>query len=647
MTSVTRLGLAGVPTAGLSAAQEEALGNKNVASAIRAPGLVEPFDIWQPDYGGARVYIYKAGTDFPARVFRDVAMTDEAPNPQILLDRVGEDGTHYGKFTDPLYTPDAYYLDIDAVDQTGVHQIPLTSLDGADADLALVTAQGGNQARPLESHFGQQIWAADYGEIGSSPTTNTTTIMAAIGAAGARNGGYVMLPSGTIEITQISIPAGVILCGWRRGATVLVSAVAGRVVTLAGDLAGLQDLTLDGVNVVADSTGLYAEEIDDLYLLRVEIKRFEKNVHINGGQRGAFYDVAISGAQYGVHLQGDAAEVRDFRWLGGVITTCQEIGLWLENDGEPVWHSTFERLICYEGTDDAIRLTGALFTRFYDVSIRDYDDAVAIEDVTPAGVNNETLNVQFRAGYVERANLRFDGQCQDVQFEDMGFSAVEFIVATTTRNQITLIDCLEDSDVRISGDGTKIQRWRVNEDGAVAGTTADATATKAIAIAMEPGEVVAVEVTATANQVDGEGHGVWRWTHAARRDTADLAYDGGTVAIGVGTTIAGGTSGATAYVTAVSGTTASGTLSLRAISGTFQDNEAIQVAGVTRAFVNGNLSNPSVSVMGSLADHFSESVGMTGADNLLVAVSNEAQVQVQGVVGRTFEWNVKARVTKG
>lgn len=647
MTAITRLGLAGVPAPAISAAQQEAFDNKNIASAIRAPGLVEPFDIWQPDYGGARVSVYKAGTTVLASLYTDLQMTEAAANPQILLDRTGDDGTRYGKFSDPLYTPDAYYLDIDAVDQTGVHQIPLYDLAGADADLALVTAQGGNEPRTLESLFGRKVWVEDYGEIGSSPTTNTTTITAAIGAAGAQNGGYVMLPAGSIEITQLSLPAGVILCGRRRGATTLVSAVAAAVITLAGDRAGLEDLTLDGVNVVAGSTGVYAEDIDEIYLARVEVKRFEKNVHVNGGQRGFFCDVAVSGATYGVHLEGDAAEVRDFRWIGGTITTCQEIGLWLENAGQPVWHNVFQDVVCYEGTDDAIRLTGTLFARFYNCAVRDYDDAIVIEDVTPAGVNNETLNVHFVGGYLDSCNVRFDGQCQDVQFEDMGLSAVAFIVATTTANQITLIDCLEDSAVSISGAGTKIQRWRVNEDGAVAGTTADGVSTKAVAYGLEPGEVICVEVMTTANQVDGEGYGVWKWAHSARRDTADMAVDGGTVAIAAGTTIEGGTSGATAYVTASAATTPTDTLSLRSISGTFQDNEAVQVAGVTRAYVNGDLTYHDVATIGSISSSIAELSNMTGATNILVAVSNEAQIQVKGVTGRTFEWKVRSRVVRG
>jgi hypothetical protein len=647
MTAITRLGLIGVPAPGITEAQQAALDGKNIASAVRAPGLVEPFDIWQPDYGGARVYVYRAGTTVLADVYTDLQMTEVAANPQILLDRVGDDGTRYGKFNDPLYTPHAYYLDIDAVDQTGVHQIPLYRLDGADGDLLLATAQGGNQALPLESHFGKRIDAIDYGEINASPTTNTTTLTAAIGAAGAQNGGYVMLPPGTIEITQISLPAGVILCGHGIGATVLVSAVAAAVVTLTGDRAGIEDLTLDGVNVVPNSVGLLSEDVDDIYLARCEVKRFEKNVHVKGGQRGFFTQVVCSGATYGVHLAGDGAEVRDFRWIGGRITTCSEIGLWLEYVDEPVWHNVFQDLACAEGTDDAIRLTGALFTRFYNVSIRDYDDAIVIEDDSPAGVNNETLNVHFQGGYIDSCNVRFDGSCQDVQFEDMGFSDVDFVVATTTQNQITLIDCLEDSLVTISGDGTKIQRWRVNDDGAVAGTTSDDVSTKAMAFGLEPGEVMTVEVITTANQVDGEGYGQWHFTHGARRDTSDLAFDGGTVAITVGLTITGGTSGATAYVTAVTGTTASGTLSLRAISGTFLDNEAIQVNGSTRAFVNGSITHNNVSTSGSIVTHYSNLSAMTGATNTIVAVSNEAQIQVKGVLGRTFEWKVRSRVVRG
>lgn len=77
-----------------------------------------------------------------------------------------------------------------------------------------------------------------------------------------------------------------------------------------------------------------------------------------------------------------------------------------------------------------------------------------------------------------------------------------------------------------------------------------------------------------------------------------LAFDAGTTAITRGTTVTGGTSGATGIVRSIPDRLATGTwaggnragnMFLSDVTGTWQDNEAIQVAGVTRATVNGTL----------------------------------------------------------
>lgn len=70
-----------------------------------------------------------------------------------------------------------------------------------------------------------------------------------------------------------------------------------------------------------------------------------------------------------------------------------------------------------------------------------------------------------------------------------------------------------------------------------------------------------------------------------------LGYDTGTIAFVAGDIVTAGA--ATARVVTVDGTVASGTLILDNVSGTFADNAAITVSGVTRALVNGAISEGS------------------------------------------------------
>ena len=651
MSAVTRLGLFGVFAPAISTEQSEALAGKNISTPGVVAQLIHEFDTWQPEYGGARVYIYKAGGTELASVYTDIHLTEPADNPQILLSQT-VNGRTYGKFDEPLYTPHSYYLDINAIDQTGINRPPLTTLDGADADTALVKAEGASVARPLEEHFSQTVWAADYGALGDSPTENAATLTAAMGAAGARAGTAVMIPYGTWPFTQLQVPPGVTLHGMGAGATTLRSTIAGNAITFAGDGCGLRELTIDGLNVVASSVGLYSKGNDDVRLDRVIVRRFETGVRLRGGQRGMFTDVAVANCATGVHLAGHldtsgGDELRDFVWQGGEIEGCTTNALWLEYIDRAVAHNRFADLVVHDNLGDAVLLTGAQFTRFDQCAWDTNPVGIKVEDDSPLGDENFVRNLHVRGGRFDDSDVRLNGVVQDIQFEDCRFAGSTLRAETTTENQILLIDCEEDATTTLAGDATRFMRWRSNDRGEVRGTTTDGSATKAMALSLGPGETVAVHVTAVANQVDGEGYGVWRWTHAARRDTADLSFDGGTIAFNLGETVAGATSGASGYITAKTGTTATGTLSLRSVSGTFTDNEALQVNGVTRAYVNGAIGSPSVSLVGSLASHFLQTSGMTGSDNLIAAVGGEVQVQVQGVTGRTFEWTVFAEFLRG
>ena len=82
---------------------------------------VHEFDVWREDYAGATVNVYIAGTSSLASLFTDEGLTAAASNPQTLSSQT-VNGRMFGKFTAPLYTASAYYLDIDSTDQTGIER---------------------------------------------------------------------------------------------------------------------------------------------------------------------------------------------------------------------------------------------------------------------------------------------------------------------------------------------------------------------------------------------------------------------------------------------------------------------------------------------------------------------------------------------
>ncbi|WP_212751100.1 hypothetical protein, partial [Escherichia coli] len=70
------------------------------------------------------------------------------------------------------------------------------------------------------------IYAEAFGSLAESQGAEaiTDTLEAAIGAAAAQGGGEVILPSGRILFTELTLPQGVVLRGQSRGATTQTSA---------------------------------------------------------------------------------------------------------------------------------------------------------------------------------------------------------------------------------------------------------------------------------------------------------------------------------------------------------------------------------------------------------------------------------------
>lgn len=615
---------------------------------VSTPGVygqrIFDFDLWRELYGGVIVYIRKAGSTVLARVYTDPTLQTLADNPQTLLTQT-LDGVRYGKFLAPLYTPDAYYCDIDSTDQTGISRPSLYKLDDEDGDRILVTAQGGRVARALENHVAQTVWAEDYGRIGTSPTENTATITAAIGQAGARGGGFVMLPPRSIDITRLNLPTGVVLRGFSKAATTVRSTVAEAIITLSGAGAGLMDMTMDGVNVSPGSIGVLSEQQDDILLRQVEVKRFETCLHLKGGERARFDRLSLSNGTYGARLQGDTAPLRNLWWTGGQITQHTTAGVWFEWVDADIAQITMEELGFVDNLSDGLLLEGTQFVRCVAGTFDDSGRSIKIID----GSDPEaafTSNIRFERCEVTDATCHFDGACIDVVFTGSEFLGTEFDLEPTMGKHLVLRDCSEDSNVRLSGDGTRLIRQRSGDKGAVVGTTTDATPVKAFALNLGPGETVMMVGRIVANAVNAEVYAAYHISQAARRDTADLSFDTGTIAFVLGDIVVGATSGASAYITAKTGTTASGSLSLRSVVGTFQNNEALQVDGVTRALVNGSISNPTVSLLGSIANLYINESDTTMAC-VFAASGDEAQIQVTGISATTFEWTAEMDVLRG
>lgn len=610
---------------------------KNVAT----PGIygqrVTDFDTWKALYGGVIVYIRRAGSTELADVYSDPGLTIPAANPQTLLSR-NLLGVAYGKFLAPIYTPDAFYCDIDSTDQTGVQQPAIYDLDGQDGDRIVVTAQGGRHDRSLEDHLARIVYVEDYGAIGTSPSENTRTITAAIGQAGARGGGIVMLPPGSIDILSLTMPTAVYLAGYARGATTLRSSLATAIITFTGANCGLVDLTLDGVSAIAGSTGLLSEQQDDILLRNVTIKRFETGLHVKGGARPRFDRLSLTNHQFGARLQGDTEALSSLWWSGGIVAENVEAGIWIEYVDQIATHLKLEEIEFRDNLMDGLLIDGGKFITVDDCRFDDNARTIKIVDdaMDDAGFCE---SITFRRGYVANCTIYVDGLAIDVMFDRCEFVGTEFQMVPTMGKHLVLRDCSEDAAVRIIGDGTRLMRRQASRGGSLVGSTTDATPVKGFAYNLEPGETAVLLAKAVANGVDNEIHAVYVIAQGARRDTADLDFDTGTIAFNVGELVEGGTSGASAYITAKSGTTGAGTLSLRSIVGTFQNNEALQVDGVTRALVNGTINDPAVSMLGSLSVvHTFESD--TTMACVFVASGDEAQVQVTGVAAKTIEWTI-------
>lgn len=616
---------------------------------------VREFDVWRPGYGGATVRVYIAGTTTLASLFTNEALTTSAANPQTLLSKT-ENGVDYGKFSVPLYTSSPYTLDIDSTDQTGIERPPLTTLDAADASKATVQAAHGTEDIELEDVVARVVYATDFGVLGATAATNTTTLTAAIGAAAANGGGEVIVPDGTYPFNQLTLSAGIVLRGQGRGVTILQSQVAGNAITLSGDRAGLREITIDGVAKTASSVGVFSKANDETVFDDVEIKRFETNLHCKGGRRGQWRNFYLTDATTGGKLHGDnnaggGADgdiFSELLWIGGKVAQCTTRGIELSWEDKLCINNRLVGVAFQDNTGTALRINGARYTYLDGCSWKGNTGSLQVLDddntSNAARRENTVIGLFINGGLMEDGTATFVNTCQSVIFQGVEIKDIDFTLSTPINNPVLLIDCTEDSEVTVAGEGAKLHRQTRINDGFSSGVTTDATVTKAWSIALVPGQMVYLEGKCIARQRNAAANAAYHKIVRARRPGSTLAYDTQTGNFTAGLVVTGQSSGATARIQADSDSGATGTLTLVDISGEFVDNEIITDTSTGSAMVNGTLSHQNAAILGSV-----ETLGTDYEDDAnwnFTFAANGAEIEgrVTGAAAKTVEWDVNVHV---
>ena len=605
--------------------------------------------------GGASVYAYLPGTTTLADLYEDEALTVPAANPQILESLTVGDIV-YGKLSQPVYTGDPIEVFVAGV-RSGVMRPPLDTLSGEDASEAEVTVTDGEEAHTLAEHLGRVVYAHNYGELTTDPTTNTATINAAIGIVAARGGGDVVLEPGIIQFNQLTLPVGVRLVGYGRGVTTLQSQANGNVITLAGDRSGLANLTLDGINLVSGSIGVYAKGRSETRLDSVDIKRFETGMRFRGGRRADWVNLYIVNCVSGALLQGDTDplggadgdEFRDNRWLGGRVMQCTSIGVDLSFENTYCWHTTIEDVGFETNSGIALNINGARFTSLESCWFESNTTNLYVLDDTDTSksTQNTVIGLRFHNGGMNGGAVTLRDTLADVRFDGVNIRDVDFTY-TVPKNNVVFVNCIEDANVTISGIGTAHTRWRQGAKASSSGITTDGTVTTAWRSGDIPaGEVVFYQAVVLGNQRNGTNTGEYWIATSAKRPGFTLAYDNQTANFTVGETLTGATSGATAIITADSDSGTTGTLTIRSIVGTFIDNEVITDSATGSALANGSQVAANVSLLGSVTAMRAAREDVAGWDATFVANGGEVEVRVTGASSTTIDWLVSVTAVDG
>lgn len=629
---------------------------------MRATRLAD-FDTWRPGYGSAVVDVFKAGTTNPATIYADENLVTALANPQTLLSLV-LDGVDHGKWAQTVYTAEAVELRINSADLTGIIRPGMTELTGEDATEATVEVGGATETREIGDILNRAFWVQDFGEwreigsVGSSASTNNTTLVDAIGAAAGQGGGTVLIPAGSYAITQVNIPANVKVRGEGRGVTILQSQVGDDIVTIGGDRAGLAGLTLDGVNLVPGSVGVFSKANDQIEFDDVVVKRFETGVFLKGGKDCFWPSLFVENCATGAKLHGDSDSggggngdvVQNLRWRAGQVATCTVAGVEIKNvDRVPSQIDISAAIINNAGT--GILNIGGRFVSLTECRMTGNTVNIDIQDPSSPTSENETIGFHMFGGEISGGEIKFSGNCQNVIFERVNLDGVT-VTPTLPTNQIIALDCRESSSVIIAGTAIKWGRWSSLQRASAQGVTTSATPVKAWGIQLEPGQVIYAEAKVIGVRQDGTQTGEYHFSISAKRPGATLTYDTQTANFAAGKIVTGQTSGATGLIINDADAGATGTLTLRKIAegpggALFQDNEVLKDSATGQALANGTLSYSNVSLLGSQTEIRAVREDTAGWAAAFAANGPELELQVTGAASNTIDWYVDVEWTLG
>ncbi len=615
-----------------------------MATGIR----IYDFATLREGYAGATVTVYKANLTVPAAIFLDVDCTLPAPNPQLLTAETLQ-GLEFGRFAQPIYTNEAYYLSITGGSQTGVSRVPLFSLDNEDGSGLTVLPDGASKANTLSSILGRRVHALDYGPLDSvDAAANTTTLVAAIGAVASQGTGVVQLPPGIFPHNEIGLPAGVVLQGYGETATTLQCEEATAVWTVTGPGSGFAELTLDGVSLAANAVGIKMRGQQYIRLAYVTLKRFETGIDAAGAKFFDFKELSILNCVTNLKMHGDwtdgggistgNAATQYNRWIGGVCQQAATVGIDLSFEDSEVTGNLFKEIL-FDSNLLAISANGSRFTVFDECQFTNNTTVCDVHDDDALKVNNLIFGFTISKAAINTGILQFKDTCGDCKLVscDLRGTSIKMI---TPKNPLMLIDCVEDAAATIdaTGDGTKVLRRFSDLAGATKGVTTGSAATKAASIKLVPGEMMTARVSVTGKQRNGVDKASYMFTVTAQRAPSTLAYDAQTGNFALGQVLTGQTSGATGRIIADSDGGTTGTLTLHTISGIFVDNETIVDGAGGSALANGALAAGSVSILDQ--DIQSSSETDTTWDCAAAGSVEECEIRVTGASGKTIDWTV-------
>ena len=629
---------------------------------------VSDFDTFRQGYAEATVEVMIAGTTDHAPLFFDLGLSRPAPNPQTLIAFTDINGTTYGKWARPIYTYVPFTCLINDTDSTGVVQVALTDLAGQDASLAIAAGRRGSYALTIGDWLDREVYAGLFGTLDENAGSGacTATLIAAIGAAAAQGGGVVTLPAGTIPITALVLPEGVILTGKGPAATTLLSLEAQPVITLAGDGSGLAELTLDGVNVNGGSVGVFGVDVDMCRFERVLIKRFDVGVQFRGLANSTWRDLSVSNCNTNIELRGDSdaigsnagAAISNIRWEGGFVSLATSAGLSLNFIDLTITDVTLVGVQFDSNLGQAIKINGARRVTFEGCSWSSNLTNVLIQDDQnlAKAASNTVQQVLFESGSMNGGALTFDGTCEDVALRRLGLFGVSFNL-TVPRNGITVLDCIEDAATTATGDLTKLLRQESAGRGRTVGVTADSGAAVTItawSLSLDPGQVVLLEAKIIARARNNDDYGVFWIAAGAFRPAAVLPVQLMTGSYTPGLVVTGQRSGASARVTRFHDDTGSGSLALRDITGTFLQGEKITDTQTGSGLVGGALQYSNSSIDGGGVTVLRPAqVGTTftppdtpGYNVNIDTFGDLLRVRVTGATGHYVEWTVEVDLTE-